>query len=119
MAQAKYKALDLRHERNVPERTKQAASKQSKAGSVDFWLSITSQGDQERPEQPHRASQGVQQTASRQAGSQIEPAKAPRSAQGSQIEPVRAPRSDQSSQIEPARAPRAARSSQSKPDRAS
>ena len=53
------------------------------------------------------------------ACNQIDPTRAPRSAQGSQVEPVGAPRSAQSSQIGPARAPGAARSSHSRPDRPS
>ena len=98
----------MRHERNVAERTMQAASRQTVEKINVFWLSMTSQGGQERPEQPNRASQGAQE-------GQFEPARAPRSEQSSQIEPARAPRSDQGTQIEAARASQGAQSSQIEP----
>ena len=71
--------LDLRHERYVPERTKQAASKQSKAGRIDFFLLIVSivqsLGLSLAPKRAARASQGAQ-------GGQIEAARASQGAQG-------------------------------------
>ena len=52
------------------------------------------------------------------ACTQIDPTRAPRSAQGSQIEPARAPRSAQGRQIEAARVRRNAESSQIEATRA-
>ena len=85
----------------MPERTKQAASKQSKAGRIEFFVLIVSIGQSLglslAPGRAVRASQGAQ-------GGQIEAAKASQGAQGRQIEAASASQGVQGRQIEAAKA---------------
>jgi hypothetical protein len=73
--------------------SRQAASKQIVEKLNVFWLSLTTQGGQERPKQPNRASQGTQE-------GQIEPARTPGASRSSQSRPDRASKDARCSQIE-------------------